>query len=133
MDRGGSGEVELLSRGCACHGCLPGGVQPAAPAPPSITALLNYTAFNTARWRVSSQRFCYESRSSIFVAHSPRFFFASPSIFSLLPLFVDPARRTTVGDRLFVQTFDSNSKGYPTDDALVGCYVLGRHSAVLPT
>ncbi|GBP15712.1 hypothetical protein EVAR_91883_1 [Eumeta japonica] len=22
MDRGGSGEVELLSRGCACHGCL---------------------------------------------------------------------------------------------------------------
>ncbi|GBP75574.1 hypothetical protein EVAR_43480_1 [Eumeta japonica] len=30
----------------------------------------------------------------------------------------DPARRTTVGDRLFVQTFDSNSKGYPTDDAL---------------
>ncbi|GBP04573.1 hypothetical protein EVAR_98942_1 [Eumeta japonica] len=28
----------------------------------------------------------------------------------------------------FVQTFDSNSKGYPTDDALVGCYVLGRHS-----
>ncbi|GBP02777.1 hypothetical protein EVAR_12753_1 [Eumeta japonica] len=50
---------------------------------------------------------------------------------SLTPL--DPARRTTVGDRLFVQTFDSNSKGYPTDDALVGCYVLGRHSAVLPT
>ncbi|GBP84847.1 hypothetical protein EVAR_69423_1 [Eumeta japonica] len=87
-----------------------GGVQPAAVA------------------CVSSQRFCcYESRSSIFVAHSPRFFFASPSIFFfLLPLFVDPARRTTVGDRLFVQTFDSNSKGYPTDDALVGCYVLGK-------
>ncbi|GBP84511.1 hypothetical protein EVAR_12650_1 [Eumeta japonica] len=24
-------------------------------------------------------------------------------------------------------------KGYPTDNALVGCYVPGRHSAVLPT